>query len=322
MIDAPAPQDYLPPMTPKHVPFTREFIESVAAEYPTPFYIYDEAAIRETARDFLAAFNWAPGGFRNFFAVKALPNPAIMRIVAEEGMGYDCSSMAELALAEYSRRPATMIFLTSNNTPLAEFAKAKELGAIINLDDYSHIDYLHEGDRACPSASAALQPGSLKEGNVIIGQAGGGEVRVHPRADHRRVPACAELGAKEFGLHTMVASNELNPDYFIETAALLFELAVEIKEKTGVRITLLNLGGGNRHSLPAGAGAVDLHYVSRGIRELYDRPSSPAGLAPHADRYGERPMRDRPARLPRRACPPHQGHVQEVRRARRDDGRT
>ncbi|MFW5743796.1 MAG: diaminopimelate decarboxylase, partial [Spirochaetota bacterium] len=114
-------------MTPKHVPFTRDFVESVAAEYPTPFYVYDEAGIRATARDFMSAFDWAPGGFRNFFAVKALPNPAIMRILAEEGMGFDCSSMAELALAEYLGTPGEEIFFTSNDTPLAEFAKAKDL---------------------------------------------------------------------------------------------------------------------------------------------------------------------------------------------------
>ncbi|MFW6260114.1 MAG: diaminopimelate decarboxylase [Spirochaetota bacterium] len=267
-------------MTPKHVPFTRDFIESVAAEYPTPFYIYDEAAIRATARDFLAAFDWVPGGFRNFYAVKALPNPAIMRILAEEGMGFDCSSMAELALAEYLQTPGEEVFFTSNDTPLAEFAKAKDLGATINLDDYSHIDYLHEGVGMPERVCMRYNPGSLKEGNVIIGrpeEAKYGFTREQIIDGYRRA---AELGAKEFGLHTMVASNELNPDYFVETAALLFELAVDIKNETGVRISLLNLGGGIGIPYRPEQDAVDLRYVSRGIRELYDRTIVPAGLDP------------------------------------------
>jgi diaminopimelate decarboxylase len=267
-------------MTAKHVPFTRDFIESVAAEYPTPFHIYDEAGIRATARDFMSAFDWAPGGFRNFFAVKALPNPAIMKIVAEEGMGYDCSSMAELALAEFLKTPGEMIFLTSNDTPLSEFAKAKDLGATINLDDESHIDYLHEGIGMPERICMRYNPGSLKEGNVIIGrpeEAKYGFTREQIIAGYER---CAELGAKEFGLHTMVASNELNPDYFVETAALLFELAVEVKEKTGIRISFLNLGGGIGIPYRPEQDAVDLHYVSRGIRDLYEQMIVPAGLDP------------------------------------------
>ncbi|MFW5688506.1 MAG: diaminopimelate decarboxylase [Spirochaetota bacterium] len=267
-------------MTDKTVPFTREFIDRIAAEYPTPFHIYDEAGIRATAREFSSAFDWVPGGFRNYYAVKALPNPAIMRIVYDEGMGYDCSSMAELALAEYLDTPGDMVFLTSNDTPIGEFAKAKELGAIINLDDISHIDYLHEGVGMPKRICMRYNPGSLKEGNVIIGkpeEAKYGFTREQIFEGYKRA---RDLGADEFGLHTMVASNELNPDYFVETAALLFELAVEIKEQTGIRITFINLGGGIGIPYRPEQDAVDLHYVSRGIKGLYEQIIEPAGLHP------------------------------------------
>ncbi|MFW5689298.1 MAG: diaminopimelate decarboxylase family protein [Spirochaetota bacterium] len=267
-------------MAEKHVPFDREFVERVAAEYPTPFHIYDEAAIRRTARDFVKAFDWVPGGFRNYFAVKALPNPSVMRVLADEGMGFDCSSMAELALAEYLQTPAEEIFLTSNDTPLSEFAKAKDLGATINLDDYSHIDFLHEGIGMPKRICLRYNPGSLKEGNAIIGrpeEAKYGFTRDQIVAGYER---CAELGAEEFGLHTMVASNELNPDYFVETAALLFELAVEIKEKTGIRISFINLGGGVGIPYRPDQSAVDIRYVSERTKELYEQTLVPAGLDP------------------------------------------
>ncbi len=267
-------------MTRKEVPFDRDFVERVAADHPTPFHIYDEAGIRATARDMASAFSWVPGGFRNYYAVKALPNPAIMRLVAEEGMGFDCSSSAELALCDYLETPGDLIMFTSNDTPLCEFARAKELGAIINLDDFSHIDYLHEGVGMPRRICMRYNPGSLKEGNVIIGrpeEAKYGFTREQIIEGYRRA---AQLGAEEFGLHTMVASNELNPDYFVETAALLFELAVEIREKTDVRISFLNLGGGIGIPYRPDQDAVDLHSVSRGIRELYGQIIEPAGLDP------------------------------------------
>ena len=267
-------------MSETRLPFDRQFIERLAADHPTPFHIYDEAGIRATARDMASAFSWVPGGFRNYYAVKALPNPAIMRIVAEEDMGYDCSSIAELVLAEHLRTPGDLIMFTSNDTPLSEFAKAKELGAIINLDDYSHIDYLNEGLGLPQRICMRYNPGSLKDGNVIIGkpeEAKYGFTRDQIIDGYRRA---SELGVKEFGLHTMVASNELNPDYFVETAALLFELAVEVLERTGVRISFINLGGGigipyRPHEQP-----VDLHAVSRGIKGLYDQILEPGGLHP------------------------------------------
>ena len=280
VIDEVEPGDYLCRMHAKQLPFDRQFIERLTADHPTPFHIYDEAGIRLVAREFASAFKWVPGGFRNYFAVKALPNPAIMRILAEEGMGFDCSSLPELVLAERLRTPGDRIMFTSNDTPITEFAKADDLGAIINLDDYTHIDYLHVGVGMPRRICLRYNPGSLKQGNVIIGkpeEAKYGFTREQIIDGYRRAAA---LGATEFGLHTMVASNELNPDYFVETAALLFELAVEIRRRVDVRISFVNLGGGIGIPYRPDQQRVDLHAVSRGIETLYDRIIEPAGLHP------------------------------------------
>ena len=267
-------------MTQKQVPFTREFAESLSQEHPTPFHIYDEASIRKTAKAFLGAFDWVPGGFRNYFAVKALPNPFVMKILADEGMGFDCSSMPELALADLIGTPGEKIMLTSNNTPLEEFAWAKELGAIINLDDRSHIEYLHNGlglpDRLC----MRYNPGPLKEGNAIIGrpeEAKYGFTRDQMIDGYQRA---AELGATEFGLHTMVASNELSSDYFVETGKVLFELAVEVRVRTGIQIGFINLGGGVGIPYRPEDDPVDFPYVSAGLKKHYDEIVVPAGLDP------------------------------------------
>ncbi|MFO8044127.1 MAG: diaminopimelate decarboxylase, partial [Alkalispirochaeta sp.] len=152
----------------KQVPFTREQIEAITQEYPTPFHIYDEAAIRDHARRFQSAFDWV-SGFKNFYAVKALPNPHILSIVREEGMGFDCSSYAELELVERLGVRGEEIIFTSNDTPAYEYAKAKELGAIINLDDLSHVDYLAEHVGMPDLICLRYNPGPLKQGNVIIG---------------------------------------------------------------------------------------------------------------------------------------------------------
>jgi len=157
-------------MNTKTVPFSREFAEDLAKKHPTPFYVYDEKAIRGKAREFLSAFSWVPGGFRNYFAVKALPNPHILKILREEGMGADCSSLPELILAEKAGLAGEDIMFTSNDTPAAEFVKAKELGAIINLDDLSHVDFLAEHAGIPRLICMRYNPGPLKEGNAIIGK--------------------------------------------------------------------------------------------------------------------------------------------------------
>ena len=273
-------------MADKQVPFSREFIEEVAREYPTPFHIYDETAIRENARALNKAFSWvpdtdgSPGGFRNFFAVKANPNPHVMRVLWEEGMGFDCSSMTELVLTEKLGVRGENIMFTSNDTPAGEFAKAGELGGVINLDDISHIDYLDEHVGMPELISMRYNPGPLKGGNVIIGkpeEAKYGFTREQIIEGYRRA---RDLGATRFALHTMVASNELNADYFIETAQMLFDLVVELYEKLGIRIEFVNMGGGIGIPYRPEDEPVDYQYVSDGVRRAYDETIRGAGLHP------------------------------------------
>lgn len=273
-------------MAEKTVPFSREFIEQVAGEHPTPFHIYDEKAIRENARALYRAFAWVPdksgkpGGFRNYFAVKALPNPHVMRVLWEEGMGFDCSSMTELELTARLGVRGEQIMFTSNDTPKEEFARAREIGAVINLDDISHIPYLSEHVGMPELICMRYNPGPLKEGNVIIGrpeEAKYGFTREQIIEGYRRA---RELGAERFALHTMVASNELNDDYFIETARMLFDLVVEIREKLGIRIEFVNMGGGIGIPYRPEDEAVDYDYVADGVRTAYEEIIRPAGLDP------------------------------------------
>ena len=178
--------------------------------------------IRENARRFYKAFSWVPGGFKNYFAVKALPNPYIMKILKEEGMGADCSSLPELILAETTGIKGEDIMFTSNDTPAEEYRKAWDLGAVINLDDISHIPFLEKSAGIPELICFRYNPGPLKEGNKIIGnpeEAKYGLTREQLIEGYRKMKG---KGAKRFGLHTMVASNELNPDYFIETAENTF----------------------------------------------------------------------------------------------------
>jgi diaminopimelate decarboxylase len=270
----------------KNVPFSREFVESVAQEHPTPFHIYDESAIRENARALNSAFGWvkqsdgSPGGFKNFFAVKALPNPHIMSILQEEGMGMDCSSLTELMLAETVGIRGEEVMFTSNDTPVEDYRKAIELGAIVNLDDISHIPFLQKHLEIPELVCMRYNPGSLKGGNVIIGkpeEAKYGFTREQILDGYR---AMRDLGAKRFGLHTMVASNELDPDYFIETAQLLFDLVVEIQEELAVRIEFVNLGGGIGIPYRPEQEPVDYQYVSEGVKRAYEHTIVPAGLDP------------------------------------------
>ena len=268
------------PMNTDDLPFTKDELERIVEKYPTPFHIYDEKAIRENAHAYYDAFSWVPNGFRNYFAVKALPNPYIMKMLKDEGMGADCSSLPELLLAEKAGILGENIMFTSNDTPLEEYVKAKELGAVINLDDYSHIDFLCKAAGVPELISFRYNPGPLKEGNAIIGnpqEAKYGLTREQLIEGYRKTKA---MGVKRFSLHTMVASNELNPDYFIGTAVILFELAAEIKEKTGIRIEFVNLGGGIGIPYRPEQMPVDLKYVSDGIRKAYDSIVRPAGLHP------------------------------------------
>jgi diaminopimelate decarboxylase len=262
----------------KKPPFSKEELEKIISDYPTPFHIYDEKAIRENARGLYKAFDWVPGGFRNYFAVKALPNPYILDIVREEGMGADCSSLPELILADTAGIKNEHIMFTSNDTPAEEYAKAKELGAVINLDDITHIPFLEEAAGIPELICLRYNPGGLKKGNTIIGNPTDAKYGFTREQILEGYKVLKDKGAKRFGLHAMVASNELNPDYFVETARILFELVAEIKEKSRVDIEFVNLGGGIGIPYKPEQPPVDLEYVSRGIEKEYGRIIRGKGL--------------------------------------------
>lgn len=267
-------------MSSNDLPFTKADIENIVRLYPTPFHIYDEAAIRENAEAFMSAFSWVPGGFKNHFAVKALPNPYILELLKEEGMGTDCSSLPELLLSEAAGITGEEVMFSSNDTPAAEYVKARELGAVINLDDISHIEYLKEHAGLPDLLSVRYNPGPLKGGNAIIGEpqeAKYGLTRKHVIEAYRILKA---KGVKRFGLHTMVASNELVSDYFIDTAALLFDLALEAAEKAGIDLEFINLGGGVGIPYKPGDKPVDIPYVASGIEKLYEEKIKPSPLHP------------------------------------------
>ena len=257
----------------KTTPFTVAQLKEIAARHPTPFHIYDERAIRANARRLKEAFAWN-GGFREFFAVKAAPNPHLMAILREEGFGSDCSSMAELELAAAVGNVGESIMFTSNDTPAEEFLRAAELGAIINLDDITHWDFLKRTLAAAGQPLPGLMccrwnPGPLKGGNAIIGkpeEAKYGFTKPQLVECYRAMKAA---GVKRFGLHTMVASNELDPQYIIDTATLLFDLAVEISRKVGITFDFVNIGGGIGIPYRPDQEPMDLARVGKGIEASY-----------------------------------------------------
>lgn len=266
-------------MSEKTIPFSKTELEQMAALYPTPFHLYDEKAIRENARAFNNIFSWAPG-FKNHYAVKACPNPTILKILREEGMGVDCSSLPELVLADKVGFRGEEIILTSNDTPPEEFAEAFRLGALINLDDIGHIQTLVNNAGIPDIISFRYNPGDARTGNVIIGLPQEAKYGVTRDQIIKAYRTMQKKGVKRFGLHTMVASNELESSYFVETARMLFEMAVKIKRESGIRVELINMGGGIGIPYHPDDQAVDLELVSDGMQELYNEIVVPGGLDP------------------------------------------
>jgi len=266
----------------KEFPLSQAQLQAIIKKFPTPFHLYDEKAIRENLRRLFKAFAWAPS-FREYFAVKATPNPFLLKILAEEGAGADCSSLAELYLAEMAGIHGEKIMLTSNDTPAEEFQKALELGAIINLDDITHIEYLEKNAGFPKVMSFRYNPGpELNNGNDIIGRPAEAKYGLTHDQIIEAYRICRKKGIRRFGLHTMVISNELNPYSLIATARLMFDLAVEIKEKTGVQVEFINLGGGIGIPYRPEQHPVDLKYVGQGIGRLYEEIIVPNHLAPLA----------------------------------------
>lgn len=255
---------------PKKLPFTKDQIEEITKKYPTPFHIYDEKALRENARAFNKAFSWAKN-FKEYFAVKANPNPYLMKILKEEGFGADCSSLPELLLAEKVGITGEEIMFSSNNTPIEEFKKAIELGAVVNLDDITHIKFIDENIGLPELVCFRYNPGPLRAGNAIIGHPEEAKYGFTRDQLFEGYKTLKEKGVKRFGLHTMIASNELDYTYFIETAKMLFELVVEIKKELDISIEFINLGGGIGIPYRPEDKPVDIEAISKGVKEEYEK---------------------------------------------------
>ena len=253
----------------KPLPFDAATVRRIAEQYPTPFYLYDEHGIRDSARRLNAAFAWCPG-FREYFAVKALPNPYVLEVLKVEGLGADCSSLAELELADRVGLTGEDLMFTSNNTQAYEYQKAFDMGAIINLDDLTHIEFLKEHVGLPELLCFRYNPGSAREGNVIIGKPEEAKYGFTEPQLFEGYKILRDAGVKRFGLHTMVASNELNGDFFVETARMVFDLAVRIHKELGVRMEFVNLGGGIGIPYRPEQKAVDLQAVGQNVKKLYD----------------------------------------------------
>ena len=266
-------------MVEKCLPFGEAEIRKIAREFPTPFYIYDERGIRENARRLIAAFTWCDR-FREHFAIKATPNPHLLAILKEEGFGGDCSSMAELLLCEAAGITGEAIMFSSNDTPAEDFVKAKELGAIINLDDITHIEFLERTAGLPELISLRYNPGPLREGNAIIGKPEEAKYGVTREQLFEAYKTLKDKGIRRFGLHTMVVSNDLNPNSFVETARMLFELAVELLERLDIRLEFVNVGGGIGIPYRPDDEPVDLEFVGAGVEAVYQELIEPAGLDP------------------------------------------
>jgi len=267
-------------MAEKNLPFKKVELEEIIQHYPTPFHIYDEQAIRNNVRKLLKAFSWAPG-FKEYFAVKATPNPHILKILKEEGIGADCSSLPELILAKQAGIVGEEIVFSSNDTPAEEYQAAKDIGAIINLDDISHIEYLEKHVGLPEIISFRYNPGPLLEGgNDIIGYPEEAKYGLTRDQILEAYKITQSKGVKRFALHTMVISNELNTESFVATAAMMFDLVSEVYQKLGIRIEMIDLGGGIGIPYRPEQQAVDLDIVSQGVRKVYEEKIVANGLHP------------------------------------------
>ena len=267
------------------IPFvTKDQLEAIVREYPTPLHLYDEAGIRRTARAVNEAFSWNPG-FREYFAVKATPTPGILKLLHEEGCGCDCSSLTELMMSERCGIVGEEIMFSANETPAEEYVLAAKLGAIINLDDITHVDFLEQTLGYIPEKiSCRYNPGGVytlgesTEGFQVMdnpGEAKYGMTRAQLFQAYRMLK---ERGAKEFGLHSFLASNTLSNSYYPALAAQLFELAVELKQETGCHITFINLSGGVGVDYRPDQHANDIHAIGDGVRQAYEQILVPAGM--------------------------------------------
>ena len=263
---------------------TLEQLQDMVKEYPTPFHLYDEKGIRENARALQKAFAWNPG-YKEYFAVKATPNPQILKILREEGCGVDCSSLTELMMSDRCGFAGDEIMFSSNDTPAEEFALAAKLGATINLDDITHIDFLKDTIGYIPkkiscrfNPGGVFQLGESKEGFQVMDNPGDAKYGMTRPQMTQAFRQLKELGAEEFGIHAFLASNTLSNDYYPALAAILFRTAVELKEETGCHITFINLSGGVGVPYRPEQTANDIFAIGEGVRKAYEEILVPAGM--------------------------------------------
>ena len=264
----------------KKIPFaSREKLEEIAKQYPTPFYLYDEAGIRKNAENMKQAFSWNKG-FKEYFAVKATPNPFLIEILKEYGFGCDCSSKTELMLSKAIGVTGDAIMFSSNDTPKEEFRFANELGATINLDDITHLAVLEETLGTLPKRlSCRYNPGGVFEVcNGIMDNPGDAKYGMTTEQLFEAYRQMKEKGVEEFGMHAFLASNTVTNAYYPMLARLLFETAVQIKKKLGVKLSFINLSGGVGIPYTEDQEPNDILEIGRRVHEVYDEILVPAGL--------------------------------------------
>ena len=263
---------------------TKRQLDAITAQYPTPFHLYDERGLRANARALYKAFAWNPG-FKEYFAVKATPTPALLKLLKEEGCGADCSSLTELMLAEKCGFRGEEIMFSSNNTLAEEYQFASRLGAVINLDDLTHVEFLEQSIGQIPeTVFCRYNPGGVftlgesEEGFQVMdtpSDAKYGMTRPQIAQAFRLLKA---KGAKRFGIHAFLASNTISNEYYPELAAILFRLAVELKEETGCQIQYINLSGGIGIPYLPEQEANDIAVIGEGVRRKFEEILVPAGM--------------------------------------------
>ena len=257
---------------------TKEKIEEIVQKYPTPFHIYDEKGIRENAAKVKQAFAWNKG-FKEFFAVKATPNPFLINILREYGCGVDCSSMTELMLSHAIGCKGEDIMFSSNDTPAEEFKYAREIGATINLDDFTHIDFLEKVAGIPETISCRFNPGGyFSIANSIMDNPGDAKYGFTKEQIIEGFKILKAKGAKRFGIHAFLASNTVTNDYYPELARILFEFAVEIRDKTGCDIKFINLSGGVGIPYKPDAEPNDIIAIGEGVHKVYDEVLTANGM--------------------------------------------
>ncbi len=258
---------------------TKEMIEKIVKDYPTPFHIYDEKGIRENAQAVKEAFSWNKG-FKEYFAVKATPNPYLIEILKEYGCGCDCSSKTELMLSKAVGLEGKDIMFSSNETPAEEYAYAARLGAIINLDDITHIDFLEGVLGKLPETiSCRYNPGGVfTMSNGIMDNPGDSKYGFTKEQMFEGFRILKEKGVKNFGIHAFLASNTVTNEYYPLLAKQLFELAVQLKKETGAKIQFINLSGGVGIPYQPEQKGNDIRIIGEGVRKVYEEVLVPSGM--------------------------------------------